>query len=501
MKVVTSKKMVEIENKAYKAGASEEDFMEDAGSGIADIVAEQMDMQLIEGRICLLCGKGNNGGDLYVAGRYLLDMGFEIYAYQVGAIEEASELCRKNHKLFVEEGGQVIPVETGAELNFTLDGLIVDGLFGTGFKGYPKEPFATVIEKANHSQLPIISVDIPSGLDGETGEVEGEVIKANATIYLGLSKTGFFLRDGWQHVGKLYFVDFGLSNEFIDESDADLNMLTADMLRHLMPPISRTRHKYQAGVVVGLAGSPGMPGAAMLASDAALHAGAGMVKLLHQEGMQIELAGSPYELIRISYDPTEFDRILELLNEGNASFIGPGMGRSKETRTLLKNLLQKINRPCVIDGDALSIIAEENLSFPAQSIITPHYGEMSRLLGEPIGTPITPEVLDKCQKYAEKHNVTLVLKGAPTFIFHPGETITVNPTGDPGMATAGSGDVLTGLIASLLAQGVPRRHAASLGVYLHGLAGEHAAIEKTSYCVVASDLIDYFPEAFQFIDA
>jgi NAD(P)H-hydrate epimerase len=190
--------------------------------------------------------------------------------------------------------------------------------------------------------------------------------------------------------------------------------------------------------------------------------------------------------------------VIEALNSSSACFIGPGIGRTPEASELITAVLPKIRRPCVIDADALRIIAEEKLVPPKHAILTPHTGELIHLLKLSAPMPSTIEFLKTCQEYAKAHHITLVLKGGPTFIFHEKEPIQVNPHGDPGMATAGSGDVLTGLISALLAQGLTPQQAASLGVYLHGVAGEYAAAEKTSYCMIATDIISYFPQAFKF---
>ncbi|MFQ5729516.1 MAG: NAD(P)H-hydrate dehydratase [Waddliaceae bacterium] len=461
MKVVTSKQMGFLESQAYRNGSSEEDFMEEAGKGVADVIHEYVSQHDLNKCVYLLCGKGNNAG-------------------------------------FLEKGGQVHEVnDVQEELKFPIEGVIVDSLFGTGFRGTAREPFASVIKTANRSRLPILAVDIPSGLDGESGIVEGEAIQATETIFLGLPKTGFFLQDGWNHVGKLRYVDFGLPKPYIEESEADLIMLSPDIMRPLLPPLVNNRHKYQAGLVIGLAGSPGMPGAALLASAGALRGGAGIVRLLHPKGMESELACGPYELIKIPSEPNDANGIIETMNAASATFAGPGMGRTPSARTLLKAVLPKLEKPCVIDADALTLIAEEKIPLPRQAILTPHVGEMIRLLKRSAPKPGTKEFLETCQKFTEDRRVTLALKGGPSFIFHPDEPIMVNPYGDPGMATAGSGDVLTGVIAALLAQGLRPHHAAAFGVYLHGVAGESAAEEETSYCMVASDILYHLSEAFQ----
>lgn len=496
MKVVTPKQMSAIESQAYKDGASDSEFMEEAGSGIALIVQDFIERNNLDRTVILLCGKGNNGGDAYVTGIHLVHLDYEVYCIQAEPIAESSPLCKQNYERFINEGGK--QAETLNE--FPVNGLIVDGLFGTGFKGAVSDPYLSLIALANHSGLPIISVDIPSGLDGETGVVEGEAIIATETAFLGLPKTGFFLNDGWDHTGKLRYVDFGLSKQYFEPVQTEMIMLTDEILKPLMPVIRRSRHKYEAGFVVGIAGSPAMPGAAILSSSAALRSGAGIVRLFYPEGMEAQLAACPYELIHTPFKPGNLDGIIAELQRATAVFIGPGLGKTAQTVSLLRNLLPRIDKPCVIDADALNILAEEGISLPNDTIMTPHHGEMARLLkmkGKPV---LNAAFIAQCREYADKTNVTLVLKGAPTYILHASYPVTVNPTGDPGMATAGSGDVLTGLIAGLLAQGMTCQNAAALGVYLHGLAGEHAAEDLTSYGMCASDIIYRFPEAFKFID-
>lgn len=489
--------MSELESMAYRDGSSENDFMEEAGSGVALIVHDYAERNESNRLVILLCGRGNNGGDAYVTGIHLLHLEYEVFAVQVAPISECSPLCQESYERFMKEGGRL--AETLQE--FPSSGIIVDGLFGTGFHGIVDEPYAAIIALANHSELPIISVDIPSGLNGETGIAEGEVIVATETAFLGLPKTGFFLNDGWNHVGKLRYVDFGLPKQYIDECHTNFLMLSHDLLRPLMPPIKRNRHKYEAGYVVGLAGSPSMPGAAMLSSLAALRGGAGIVKLLHPAGMEPELSSSPYELIRVPYQYDEIEKIITLMNQASATFIGPGMGQSPQAQELIRKVLPRLDKPCVIDADVLTMIAQENLPIPRNAVLTPHHGEMTRLLHSQEKVSLTMPFLEACKIYAETHEITLVLKGGPTFIFHPNHPYVVNPTGDPGMATAGSGDVLTGLIAALMAQGMHPKDAAALGVFIHGLAGEVACDDTSSYCMIASDIIFRFPEAFKILQA
>jgi hydroxyethylthiazole kinase-like uncharacterized protein yjeF len=498
MKIATSKEMAQLESLAYQEGSSEEAFMEEAGKNGSEAIHAFCERNRTVKHAILLCGRGNNAGDAYVAGRYLLKRNYQVFAFQIEELKECSPLTQKNYSLFINKGGIAQQIKSVQEIVFPSEGVIIDGLFGTGFHGIAKEPYASVINMANQSKLPILALDIPSGLNGNTGIIEGPAIRATETLYLELPKLGFFLQDGWNCVGKLRHVPFGLPKQFVDAFKSQMIMLSDDIMQPLLPKIVNTRHKYQAGLVVGLAGSPGMPGAAMMTSLASLRGGAGIIKLLHPKGMENELAASPYEVIKVPYSPRDYDKILEYINSSSACFIGPGIGRTPEASDLITAILPKIRRPCVIDADALRIIAEEKLAPPRNAILTPHSGELIHLLKLSAPLPSTLEFFNTCKEFAKAHHITLVLKGGPTFIIHEKETMVVNPRGDPGMATAGSGDVLTGLIAALLGQGLTPHQAASLGVYLHGIAGEHAAKEKTSYCMIATDILSSFPYAFRF---
>lgn len=502
MKITSSQEMRQLEERAYSDGLSESDFMEEAGSGIALFVHDFVELHGLDHSIHLMCGKGNNAGDAYVAGFHLLHLDYDVLAHQLVPIDDCSSLCQANYRRFLEEGGRVLRINNAEELSLPSRGLLVDGILGTGFSGLISEPFASIIKMMNHSGLPIISVDIPSGLNGTTGQAQENQasVIAYETAFLGLPKVGFFLNQGWDSVGKLRYVDFGLPKIYIEQFQTEMVMLTKDDVIVLLPKLKRSRHKYEAGLVVGLAGSPGMPGASLLASSAALHAGAGIIRLLYPKGMEAELATSIPELIKVPYSLDESDQILSLMNQAAAVFIGPGLGRTQETYTLLRNLLPELMVPCVIDADALAFLAStegQAITLPPHTILTPHRGEMQKLLGIDKSQPvITLEYLKQCREYAAKKGVTLILKGGPTFIFQANEPIYVCPRGDPGMATAGSGDVLTGLLGGLLAQKMLPLQAALLGTFIHGTAGEYAASELSSYCMTASDILYHFPEGF-----
>ncbi len=492
-RVVSAHEMARIEGMAYAEGASETEFMENAGAAIASHVERFLSIHDLPKVVTLLIGKGNNGGDAYVAGRLLLQKGFTVLAYHIYSLDTCGPLCRAMHDLFVKQGGKVHFVRNEQAFQFEPQGVILDGLVGTGFHGKAEGVLAQAIVAANECGLPIIAIDIPSGVNGDTGAVETVAIHADLTIYLGLPKIGFFIGDGWNYVGQLVYASFGLKEAYINDAKTEAMLFQLTAISDLLPPMHRTRHKYEAGYVLGVAGSASMPGAALLSCTAALRSGAGLVRLFHPYGIESQLSAAPYELIREGWNREDEDRILTEALRAKALFIGPGMGRDKESKKAVKSLLSQVNIPCVIDADALFFLAESSSwKIPAQTVLTPHHGEMARLLKQ----EHEPFTFADVQEYVEKKEVTLILKGAPTVVFHPDTKPIIVAAGDPGMATAGSGDVLTGMVAALIAQGMDLLSASVLAAALHGVAGECAADDLTSYCVTASDLIDYFPEAF-----
>ncbi len=500
IKVVASQQMAVIEGYAYEDGCKEEAFMEEAGKGVAYFANEYCTKHQLPKRVILLSGKGNNGGDAHVAGRYLIDEGYEVVTYQIGPLKKCSTLCQKNYERLQKKGAAVNQVISADEIDLSQKGLIIDALFGTGLQSAPRDPYASIIRKANDSGHPILAVDIPSGLNGDNGTAEGAAIKARITVYLGLPKKGFFLNEGWNLLGELKYVDFGLPKKHIQKAETDLQMFYKTDFCRLIPTLARNQHKYQAGYVVGVAGSPGMPGAANLSTSASLRAGAGIVRLLHPKGMEGELSASVYELIKTPYGEGDHQLIIDYLNKATATFMGPGLGLRDETRNLIQAILPRVTKPIVLDADALNVIAEKNLNYPDNSIITPHIGEMRRLLHTDEKRPVDSDFLKVCQDYVEEHNVTLILKGGPTFVLHPGEPAVVVPYGNPGMATAGSGDVLTGVVAAMLAHGLAAREAALCGVFAHAYAGDHAAEVMTPFSMTASDITESLPDAFKLLE-
>lgn len=491
MKVVTAEEMVRLENLAYKAGYSEQAFMEAAGSQIAAKVLTMQKENHLKPPVAFLAGPGNNGGDCFAAACALAKDGFATTIFALAPLEKLSPLAKLQAERFLTYG-KIAWVTESSQLDFSPFDLLVDGIFGTGFHGEIQGLFREAIVKANQSGKIILSVDVPSGIHGTRGR--GSVaIQAFETLALGMGKLGCFLPQAWSCTGKITAVNFGLPSFCYEQAQSDFFLLEEKYVASLLPPILRERHKYSAGYVAGFGGSQGMAGAPTLASYGALRAGAGIVRLFHPQEMGEEFSAAPYEIIRAS--GSDWPAVEKALAKASSFFIGPGMGIES---ALLRKILPLIKKPCVIDADALTLLAEEQVTFPRGTILTPHHGEMQRLLHQrEIGD--FPSFLRQCKAYAEERGVTLVLKGAPTFIFHPLAKSAICGRGDPGMATAGSGDVLTGIIAAFLAQGKAPQEAAYLGVFLHGVAGERAAEKLTSYSMVASDIIAHLPQTFKYL--
>jgi ADP-dependent NAD(P)H-hydrate dehydratase / NAD(P)H-hydrate epimerase len=498
-KVVTANEMQRIEAKAFSEGINEESLMLEAGKKVAVVTSHYITENKLQKKITLLVGKGNNGADAYVAGTILLQKGFSVKAIHLFDFEECSHLNKLHCDKFRKEGGEVDFITSQDQLLLKKGGVIIDGLIGTGFAGKVSGIMLMLINIANTSGIPIIAIDIPSGLDGTTGMVGSVAIKATNTVFLSLPKTGFFLEEGWNYVGTLTYADIGLPKKYVDQAAMTFVWPDDKNFKSILPCIKRNRHKYEAGYVIAIAGSFGMTGAAKLSSIAALRSGSGMVKVLVPEEIDNEMVDLPYEILKETWNKNDSDKVKSICDRAKAILIGPGLGRGDAVTDLLESIFLSIEtKPMVIDADGLFFLSNHKKIIPQNSVLTPHRREMLKLLGmEEVKPSEEKDFIDKCCSFAKEYNVTLVLKGAPTYVFHATQKAQIFTHGDPGMATAGTGDVLTGVIAALLAQEMCPYEAALLGVYIHGIAGEIAAREKTSYSMIASDIINNIPSSFK----
>ena len=519
MKVVTAAEMRQIDQDTIEGiGIPGIVLMETAGSAIVRAIERHYPSCQ---RIGIFAGKGNNGGDGIVIARQLSHIGRAVHLFLVSPPEsftgeaEINLQIATNLGLRIEEiltwtgfdGTETVPTTTP----LASCELLVDAIFGTGVRGTVRDPIATLINSINRLPIPILSVDLPSGLDADTGHPLGTCVQADRTVTIGLPKRGLLMHPGTELAGKLEVVDIGFAEQVIDAQDIKVNWTSATHARHWMPPRPLSSHKGSYGRVLVVAGSTGMTGAAALASEAALRAGAGLVTLAIPKHLNPILEGLLPEVMTLPLPETDAGSlavsatspILEFAEQTKSILaIGPGLSQHPETVSLIQQLIrenreQGLDLRIVIDADGLNALADvrETLSFlNNEAVLTPHPGEMARLTQIPIPT-LEADRIGTAQQFASEHGVTLVFKGAPTVTSDPNGHLWVNSTGNPGMATGGMGDVLTGVIAGLMAQGISSESAAALGVYLHGLAGDTAAEALGMHGLTASDVLKAVPQA------
>jgi len=444
--------------------------------------------------VCVIAGPGNNGGDALALASMLLFSGFVVNVYQVHTGSLSSD-CRENKKRLLDifpdsytelHHDFVAPVITG-------DTIIVDGLFGSGLSRPLTGIYAQTVEWMNQSECKIFSIDIPSGLLGEVDHLKnGPTVKAFLTICLQFPKLSFFYPENEPYIGKWEIDDIGILKEAIQKFETGYFYLEQDDVKKFVKSRSRFSHKGNYGHVLIVAGSKGMAGASVLAARAAMRTGAGLVTVSGPEvNRTIVQTALPEAIFQTD---TAYD--LPAVENFNSIAIGPGIGMSNDTIEMVKNILKKADKPCVVDADALNIIAAHHLIefLPPKSIITPHPKEFERLFGT---SASTYERLLKAQQIAVQRDIYIILKGAHTAIITPEAELFFNSTGNPGMATAGSGDVLTGILAGLMARGYTPAEAAKLGVFIHGKAGDSALETESEESMLASDIISNLGNVFK----
>ena len=513
MKVVTAAEMRQIDQDTIEGvGIPGIVLMETAGSAIVRAIEQHYPTCR---RIGIFAGKGNNGGDGIVIARQLAHAGHDVNLFLVSPQESfRGEACTnlqiaKNLGLWIKE--ILTDAELKSDANIADCELLVDAIFGTGLRGAVRDPIASVINTINSLRTPIFSVDLPSGLDADTGHPLGTCVQADRTVTIGLPKRGLLVHPGAEVAGKLEVVDIGFPEQVIDAQGIKVNWITTTQASQWVPPRPSASHKGTYGRVLVVAGSTGMTGAAALASEAALRAGAGLVTLAAPKHLNPILEGLLPEVMTLALPETDAgslsvsatSAILEFAEKTKSVLaIGPGLSQHPDTVLLVHQLVrenreQALNLRMVVDADglnALSQVPEVISLLDREAILTPHPGEMSRLTSSSV-PGLEADRIRTAQQFASEHNLTLVFKGAPTVTGLPNGDVWINSTGNPGMATGGMGDVLTGIIAGLMAQGHSSETAAVLGVYLHGLAGDITAEALGMHGLIASDVLKAVPRA------
>jgi ADP-dependent NAD(P)H-hydrate dehydratase / NAD(P)H-hydrate epimerase len=513
MKIVTATQMAGLDRRTIdEAGTPGAVLMGRAGQGIFEYMSRFIERGKLKREVVLFAGKGNNGGDTFVVARLLKESGIKNTTFVLTDPANIGGDAANVFKEFKECGCEFFTVENLSALekhDALIDdcSLIVDGILGTGIRGEVRGFFAEVIAYINKKEQPVVAIDIPSGIGGDDGIGEGACINATATVTMAQPKRGCFLGKALNFVGDLAVVDIGVPPGYVEEVENDSELLMQDEMAELVPLRQRVSHKGSYGRLLVLAGSAGYTGAAAMTCMGALRAGAGLVYLGIPKSLNPILESILTETITLPMDETadgvfsatNLDRIVEFSQTMDAVIIGPGIGTSPETTELIKKLLGKLNKPLVLDADGLNCLGNETdclTDYSAPLIVTPHPGEMARLTDRNTGE-IMNNRWSAALDFSQAHKIITVLKGAGTVIADPAsDKVYINITGNPGMATAGTGDVLSGMIGGFIGQGIEAVDAARLGVYMHGMAGDLAAEKIGQHSLIASDLINFIPTAF-----
>ncbi len=507
MKVLLADAMRAVDRRAIEEiGIPSLVLMENAALGVVDALVARFP----EARsVAIFCGPGNNGGDGLAVARQLAQRGFELHLYLLAGGRALSEdaavqlaICRRGRL-------EVVEVEAAAELERALTeaercDLLVDALFGTGLTRGLEGLFAACVVGLNTLGRPILAVDLPSGLDASRHQPPGPHIEADLTVTFAAPKLGHVLDPAARAVGELAVADLGIPGFLLDEADSDLEWLEAEEVASLLPRRPADSHKGSCGHVLLVVGGPGRAGAAILAAQAAVRGGAGLVTAAVPAPLLPLVDGGSLESLTLAL-PAGADGelsaeaaavVLEAAKGKTSLAVGPGLGRTEGAQETIRNLVRHCPLPLVLDADGLNAFAgrlEVLREQPAPTVLTPHPGEMGRLLGLSTAQ-VQADRLAAVRRAAALSGAVVVLKGHQSLIAGP-ETTWINPTGNPGMASGGSGDVLTGTIAALLAQGLEAAEAARVAVYLHGLAGDRAAARLGEVGLTASDLVAELPAA------
>ena len=449
-----------------------------------------------ERKILIFAGIGNNGGDGLAVARMLLQWSIPVDTFIVRFSPNSSDDFKTNEER-LKKLKEPINIYQNVDIpDFEENTIIIDAIFGSGLSRPIKGIAAAVVEKINSSTATVVSIDIPSGLYCDSINEELIKIKASEVLSFQLPKLAFLLSENEEYIGNWEITDIGLLPEAINQTQTNYFLLGKVEIAKMIKPRKRFSHKGTFGHLLVLAGSKGKIGAAQLTIKAALKSGTGLLTAL--------VPGCAYEIIQIAIPEAMcltdiheevLTEVPDLLNYRSLA-IGPGIGTSMQTKKMLKSLLTKLKQPSVFDADALNILAQESdllNKLPANSILTPHPKEFERLAGK---SENSLTQLEKLRKFCADYHVITVLKGAYTAICNPEGEVYFNNTGNPGMATGGSGDVLTGVIAGFLSSGYSPFEAAKLGVYFHGLAGDKAALELGMIALSAGDIIAYLGKAY-----
>lgn len=509
--VLTAKEMAELDRQTIEEiGIPGIVLMEAAGRRV---VVEVVDLlgDVRDKRVVIFCGKGNNGGDGYVVARHLHKLGAHVETFLIGEHDDVKGDARTNLNILKNIGIDVLPW-SHEEHAFVAKGghLVVDALLGTGVKGALRGDYEAVVAQINASGARVVAIDLPTGVETDTGAVHGACVQADVTVTMGHLKRGLLFSSGREHAGRIAVADIGIPRVVSEKSDARCYQTSEAYVRDVLPRRAGNTFKNRCGQVIVLAGSAGLTGAAALSSEAVLRAGAGMALLGVPKSLNPILEEKLSEVMTVPLPETEMQSIgweaksaiKDRLGWADVVAVGPGLSIHEDSLKLVKWLLESWEKAIVLDADALNCLADHTdllKKAKGQPIITPHPGELSRLIKR--GTKeIVANPVDVAREAAAQLNAVLILKGGPTVVASPDGEVFINSTGNPGMATAGMGDVLTGVVAGLAAQGLSPLDAAITGVFIHGRAGDLARATYGQFGMIAGDVLHHLPATLKTLE-
>lgn len=485
-------------------------LMENAGINVADALSNELGRLLFR-RINVFCGGGNNGGDGFVVARHLKTEGAYVKVFFTGDYVLLKDELKVNYNAALKYGVEIIHLKSAEDIRKYESSIlgceiVIDALIGTGLKQDIGGFMAQLVVYINMMGKYTVSVDIPSGVDADTGNINGIGIYANLTITFGLPKIGIAIYPGLEYVGKLVVADINIPTELLAIPRRNV-LITKELVTPMMPYRQPNANKGNFGPVLIIGGSPGMTGAVVLTAKAALKSGAGIVTVAVSQSLAANIKSRTDEVIVASVKETKdgfiseeaYTHIMELVGQSKVVVIGPGMGRDKGTQALIRKLITDIKKPLVIDADALNAMEIDKTclkNIDKDVILTPHIGEMSRLTGLKI-EEIIKDKIGVLRSFTSTYKVNVILKDGRSILADSENNIYINTTGNSGMATPGSGDVLSGIIAAFMAHSMLSAQAGIVANYTHGLAGDMLLSEISGEGITAGDIINNVPKAIK----
>ncbi len=510
MRVLNTQQMREADRRTIEdIGIASIVLMENAGRQVVAALESTFD-HLDAMRVAVLCGRGNNGGDGFVVSRILSERGYDVGTYLLGHTADVAGDARANLDVLRHLGQDVVEVGDAAAWELqgvavTTADLIVDALFGTGLHGPLAGLAETVVADVNASDTPVVSIDLPSGLSADSADVSGPAVEAALTVTLGAPKLPLVLPPAEPLAGTLIIADIGIPEAVIEGLDGPrVEILTRPAMRALVEPRAADSHKGDYGRLLIVGGSAGKTGAVAMTAMAALRSGAGLVTVATPRSCLPIVASLGTEFMTLglsegadgAVSPEAIEHVLAV--RADVLAVGPGLGRSPDAAAFVHGLVARAGVPLVLDADALNAFEGRTDALVGRDgvdiIITPHPGEMARLVGLTI-EDVQAHRVDVAREFARSHRVHVVLKGHRTIVASPDGNVAINLTGNPGMATGGTGDVLTGMVAAWFGQMLDADAAARLAVHLHGLAGDLAEADEGEVALIAGDLVDRLGDA------